>query len=146
MPPALGNVRRGAGASKATFCQDIEHKFNLEDNNFKQLYHKGMGSPRLPSTATRSSWQEGALLETQHPSHVVCLRFPKITVSSCTPGYVATDLAALCLRLSPEKRQESGGDTTSAATSLKVPSIYMNQLLLFRPNSSTRVKFFYTPN
>ena len=51
-------------------------------------------------------------------------------VAQATPGYVATDLAALCLRLSPEKRQESGGDTPSAAASLKVPSIYMNQLLL----------------
>ena len=111
MPPALGNVRRGAGASKATFCQDIEHKFNLEDNNFKQLHHQGMGSPRLPSTATRSSWQEGGLLETQHPSHVVCLRFPKITVSSCTPGYIATDLTKDFLVKQGKTAKEAGMKT-----------------------------------
>ena len=70
-----------------------------------------MGSPRLPSTATRSSWHEGGLLETQHRSHVVLLRFPKITVSSCTPGYIATDLTKDFLVKQGKTAKEAGMKT-----------------------------------
>ena len=43
--------------------------------------------------------------------HVVCLRFPKITVSSCTPGYIATDLTKDFLVKQGKTAKEAGMKT-----------------------------------
>ena len=43
--------------------------------------------------------------------HVVYLRFPKITVSSCTPGYIATDLTKDFLVKQGKTAKEAGMKT-----------------------------------
>lgn len=43
--------------------------------------------------------------------HVVWFRFPKITVSSCTPGYIATDLTKDFLVKQGKTAKEAGMKT-----------------------------------
>ena len=45
------------------------------------------------------------------PIHIVYLRFPKITVSSCTPGYIATDLTKDFLVKQGKTAKEAGMKT-----------------------------------
>ena len=73
---------------------------------------KGMGLPRRPLTATHWSWQEGlcVLLILRHETFKTP-RLPNITVSSCTPGYIATDLTKDFLVKQGKTAKEAGMKT-----------------------------------
>lgn len=61
----------------------------------------------LPRVGKKVDWRRSIATH----FHVVCLRLPKITVSSCTPGYIATDLTKDFLVKQGKTAKEAGMKT-----------------------------------
>ena len=69
----------------------------------------------LPRVGKKVDWRRSIATH----FHVVCLRLPKITVSSCTPGYIATDLTKAYAEKSGKTPAEMGMKTETKKEALR---------------------------